>query len=81
MAFIIKSFHSPGRGLPPRVFFWQTPWLFQNMHNGDWYSVGGWVTASNDATIYPSELEAVNMNAIRRLFGRVEPMRLTAIQN
>ena len=51
------------------------------MHNGDWYSVGGWVTASNDATIYPSELEAVNMNAIRRLFGRVEPMRLTAIQN
>lgn len=77
MAFIIKSFHSPGRGQPNRVFFWQTPWVFRDPDSGDYYEAGGWQTNAYYATKYLDQNEAENVNNIRMLLGRVEELRLT----
>jgi hypothetical protein len=69
--FIIKSFHYNAGENRNRLHFWQCPWVVPYDDKPEWREIGGWVTSSRQATIYPTEQEGNNVNALRALRGEV----------
>lgn len=82
--FLIKTYRFSHTEQKNRVYFWQTPWveecrpyLTTNRYDEPVTltsrEIGGWVTSSRYATVYPDAEEAGEVNAGRGLFGDVVP--------